>query len=104
MVRRTTATEKRMADRGGPGETPTSKQLVFIVGISDKWFLLPKAGLRGDCDFGIRVSKAGHGNDEVWKGWKAKKLAFQPSPTPWQGNLLIELCKKHRSNSHEIPF
>jgi hypothetical protein len=75
-----------------------------IVAISDKWFLLPKAGLRGDCDSGIRVSKAGHGNDEVWKGWKAKKLAFQPSPTPWQGNLLIELCKKHRSNSHEIPF
>jgi hypothetical protein len=36
-----------------------------IVAFSDKWFLLPKAGPRGDCDFGIRVFKAGYGNDAV---------------------------------------
>jgi hypothetical protein len=41
-------------------------------------------GLRGDCDFVKRVSKAGHGNDRVWKGWKAKKPAFHPSHTPWK--------------------
>src|ERR1700686_3007895 len=50
----------------------------------DKWFLFPKMGLRGDCDFVIRVSKAGHGNDRVWKAWKAKKPAFHPSDTPWK--------------------
>jgi hypothetical protein len=29
-------------------------------------------------------SKAGHGNDRVWKAWKAKKPAFHFSRTPWK--------------------
>jgi hypothetical protein len=45
---------------------------------------VPKTGLRGDYDFVKRVSKAGHGNDRVWKAWKAKKPAFHPSHTPWK--------------------
>jgi hypothetical protein len=28
--------------------------------------------------------KAGHGNDRVWKAWKAKNPAFQPSHTLWK--------------------
>jgi hypothetical protein len=32
---------------------------------------VPKTGLRGDCDFVKRASKAGRGNDRVWKAWKA---------------------------------
>ena len=28
--------------------------------------------------------KAGHGNDRVWKGWKAIKPAFHPSHTLWK--------------------
>lgn len=27
---------------------------------------------------------AGHGNDRVWKAWKAIKPAFHPSPTLWK--------------------
>jgi hypothetical protein len=46
--------------------------------------LVPKTGLRGDCDFVKRVSKAGRGNDRAWKAGKAKKTAFHPSPTPWK--------------------
>jgi hypothetical protein len=42
--------------------------------------LVPKTGLRGDCDFVKSVSKAGRGNDRAWKAGKAKKTAFHPSP------------------------
>jgi hypothetical protein len=45
---------------------------------------VPKTRVRGDCDFVKRVSKAGHGNERVWKAWKAKKPAFHPSHTPWK--------------------
>ena len=45
---------------------------------------VPKTGLRGDCDFVKRVSRAGHGNDRVWKAWKAKKPAFYPFHNPWK--------------------
>jgi transporter family-2 protein len=38
----------------------------------------------GDCDFLKCASEAGHGNDRVWKAWKATKPAFHPSPTPWK--------------------
>ena len=43
-----------------------------------------KTGLRGDCDFVKRASKAGRENDRAWKAWKAKKPAFHPSHTPWK--------------------
>jgi hypothetical protein len=45
---------------------------------------VPKTGVRGDCDFVKRFSKAGHRNDRVWKAWKAKKPAFHPSHTLWK--------------------
>jgi len=32
-------------------------------------------------------SKAGHGNDRIWKVWKAKKPAFHPSHIPWKSLL-----------------
>jgi len=42
---------------------------------------VPQTGLRGDCDLvKKRVSKAGRGNDGVWKAWKAKKPGFPPFP------------------------
>jgi hypothetical protein len=47
-----------------------------IVAISDRWSLFG--------DFGMRFPKAGHGNDRVWKAWKAKKPAFHPSHTLWK--------------------
>jgi hypothetical protein len=47
---------------------PNSRHLGQVVPV-------PKTGLRGDCDFVKRVSKAGHGNDRVWKAWKAMKPA-----------------------------
>jgi hypothetical protein len=50
----------------------------------DQVFPVPKTGPRGDCDSVKRVSKAGPGNDRVWKAWKAKKPAFHPSHTPWK--------------------
>jgi hypothetical protein len=31
-----------------------------------------------------RPKKTSHGNDGVWKAWKAKKPAFHPSHTPWK--------------------
>jgi hypothetical protein len=30
------------------------------------------------------LTKTGHGNDRVWKAWKAKKPAFHPSHTLWK--------------------
>jgi hypothetical protein len=30
------------------------------------------------------MTKAGHGNDGVWKAWKAMKPAFHASHTPWE--------------------
>jgi hypothetical protein len=38
-------------------------------------------GVVGNFDFRMRVSKAGHGNDRVWK---AEKPAFHPSHTLWK--------------------
>jgi hypothetical protein len=32
----------------------------------------------------MHVSTVGHGNDKVWKAWKAKKPAFHPSHTFWK--------------------
>jgi hypothetical protein len=32
----------------------------------------------------ILMTKASHGNDGVWKAWKAKKPAFHSSHTPWK--------------------
>jgi hypothetical protein len=32
----------------------------------------------------ILMTKASHGNDGVWKAWKAIKPAFHPSHTPWK--------------------
>jgi hypothetical protein len=32
----------------------------------------------------ILMTKASHGNDGVWKAWKAQKPAFHPSHTPWK--------------------
>jgi len=42
---------------------------------------VPKTRVRGDRNLVNRVSKAGHGNDRVWK---AKKPAFHPSHTLWK--------------------
>jgi len=85
---------------------PTARELVFFVRGADEWtsarplntrmvcsgvgssansnkrFLFPKTALRSDCDFVIRVSKAGHGNNRVWKAWKTKKPAA-PSSRLW---------------------
>jgi hypothetical protein len=32
----------------------------------------------------LSTPEAGHGNDRVWKAWKAIKPAFHPSPTLWK--------------------
>ena len=34
--------------------------------------------------FSIAARKAGHGNDRVWKAWKAMKPASHPSHTLWK--------------------
>jgi hypothetical protein len=60
------------------GERTIPKALIEPVRI------VLKTGFRGDCDFATRVSKAGRGNERVWKAWKAKKPAFHPSHTPWK--------------------
>jgi len=38
-----------------------------------------KTGLRGDCGFVKRVSKAGHGDDRVWKAWTFTGVATNSS-------------------------
>jgi hypothetical protein len=55
-----------------------------MVSISYMWFLFPKRAFAVIVNLVKRVSKAGHGNDRVWKAWKAKKPAFHPSHTPWK--------------------
>jgi hypothetical protein len=40
-----------------------------------------ETGLSVTSNCRMRVSKAGHGNDRVWKAWKAKNPAFHPSHT-----------------------
>jgi hypothetical protein len=54
----------------------SSESLIEAVRTSS---IVPNTGLCGDCDCATRVSKAGHGNDRVWKAWKAKNPAFHPS-------------------------
>ena len=59
----------------------SSESLIEAVRTSST---VPNTGLCGDCDCATRVSKAGHGNDRVWKAWKAKNPAFHPSHTLWK--------------------
>ena len=59
----------------------SSESLIEAVRTSST---VPNTGLCGDCDCATRVSKADHGNDRVWKGWKAKNPAFHPSHTLWK--------------------
>jgi hypothetical protein len=59
------------------------KAICQKAAISDNCFLFAKTA------FAVIVTsrtvpKAGHGNDGVWKAWKAKKPAFHPSHTPWK--------------------
>jgi hypothetical protein len=59
----------------------SSESLIEAVRTSST---VPNTGLCGDCDCATRVSKADHGNDRVWKAWKAKNPAFHPSHTLWK--------------------
>jgi hypothetical protein len=57
--------------------------MITPMSISGECGTLPLGG-------GISVNKAfaarkaGHGNDRVWKAWKAMKPASHPSHTPWK--------------------
>ena len=59
----------------------SSESLIEAVRTSST---VPNTGLCGDSDCATRVSKADHGNDRVWKAWKAKNPAFHASHTLWK--------------------
>jgi len=49
-----------------------------IVGISDKWSLLPQASLRGNSGFEMHFPEQAMEMTELWKAWKAKKPLSGP--------------------------